>query len=101
MIAMTNTLLDAALRYGELGYPVFPCAAGTKTPLTEHGFLDATTDPEQIERWWSQHPGANIGVHTQGLVVVDTDGERNPWLTANRERILELESAPLALTPHG
>ena len=24
----------------------FPCVPGTKLPLTEHGFLDATTDPQ-------------------------------------------------------
>jgi hypothetical protein len=98
---MANGLLDAALRYGELGYPVFPCVPSTKIPLTEHGFLDATTDPDRIEWWWSQHPAANIGLATQGLVVIDVDGERNPWLTQNRERIIELESAPLAVTPHG
>jgi hypothetical protein len=80
---------------------VFPCVPSTQIPLTEHGFLDATTDPDRIEWWWSQHPTANIGLATEGLVVIDVDGERNPWLSQNRERIIELESAPLAVTPHG
>lgn len=47
MAGGNGVLLQAAIRYAELGYPVFPCAPGTKTPLTEHGFHDATVDPEQ------------------------------------------------------
>ena len=74
-----NGLLMAALRYAELGYPVFPCVPGGKAPLTEHGFHDATVDPEQIERWWTQHPSANIGIPTEGLVVIDIDGDGNLW----------------------
>ena len=54
-----GSLLEAALRYAELGYPVFPCAPGTKRPLTENGFHDAVTDPDQIERWWTERPNAN------------------------------------------
>ena len=37
-------LLSAAIRYAELGYPVFPCAPCGKVPITVHGFKDATTD---------------------------------------------------------
>ena len=69
-----STLLENALRYAELGYAVFPCAPGRKTPLTRHGFQEATTDANQIERWWQQHPAANIAIATQGLVVIDIDG---------------------------
>jgi hypothetical protein len=96
-----SALLEAALRYAELGYRVFPCAPGAKTPLTRHGFHDATTDIEQIERWWSQHPNANIGIPTAGLVVIDIDGETNPWLADDHERMLELASAPMSITPRG
>jgi hypothetical protein len=38
--------------------------------------LDATTDPDQIEQWWSRRPDANIGVATgaaSGFCVVDID----------------------------
>ena len=52
-----GSLLDAALRYAELGYQVFPCAPGSKRPLNQNGFLDATGDAEQIERWWSARRG--------------------------------------------
>jgi hypothetical protein len=98
---MPGELLAAALHYAEMGYPVFPCAPGGKSPLTEHGFHDATIDPEQIERWWTQHPSANIGIPTQGLLVVDIDGIGNRWLSDDPERLLELAAAPMALTPRG
>ena len=57
--------MDAALRYAELGYQGFPCVPGAKTPLTEHGFCDATTDTEQIARWWDAHPDANVATPQQ------------------------------------
>ncbi len=57
--------LDAALWYAARGIPVFPCRpAPDKSPLTRHGFQDATTDPEQIRAWWIEHPDASIGVPT-------------------------------------
>jgi hypothetical protein len=83
-----------------MGYRVFPCAPGGKAPLTEHGFHDATTDPEQIERWWTQVPDANIGMSTEGLVVIDIDGRDNCWPN-DPERTLELATGAMALTPSG
>ena len=72
-------MLQAALRYAELGYPVFPCVPGGKAPATAHGFLDATTDAGQIDGVVDEHPDANIGMPTAGLLVVDVDGADNPW----------------------
>lgn len=95
-----SALLEAALHYAELGYPVFPCANGLKpTPLTRSGFKEASTDPAQIAAWWSQYPQASIGLATAGLLVIDVDGSGNPWLTT--ERALELAHTPTALTPRG
>jgi hypothetical protein len=101
MTSKSGGFLEAALRYASLGYRVFPCAVGTKEPLTEHGFHDATASPEQIERWWAQHPTANIGIATAGLLVIDIDGERNAWLTDEPERLVDLTCGPLTITPHG
>jgi hypothetical protein len=67
------TMLESALRYAEQGYPVFPCAPGRKQPLTPNGLLDATTDLDQIEAWWTATPNANIGLVTNGLLVIDVD----------------------------
>ena len=69
-------LSAAARELAVAGMPVFPCTPWGKRPATEHGFHDATTDLEQVEVWWRQSPGANIGVPTgaaSGAVVVDVD----------------------------
>jgi hypothetical protein len=100
-VVTPNELLTAALRYAELGYRVFPCAPGTKVPLTEHGFHDATIDPDQIERWWTQHPSANVAVATEGLVIIDIDGDANSWPGGNPERMFDLAAGPMAITPRG
>lgn len=72
----SDSLAAAALAYAEKGIPVFPLKPGDKKPLTEHGFKDASTDPEQIRQWFKQCPRANIGMPTgerSGLVVIDED----------------------------
>lgn len=73
-----NSLLDAALGYAALGWPVFPCKAGEKVPAGEvvpHGLLDATTDPTKIREWWARNPQYNVGIATgaPGPDVVDVD----------------------------
>ncbi len=97
---MTRSIVfEAAMRYAELGYAVFPCAPGDSRPLTANGFHDASIDPEQIERWWTAHPSANIGLPTAGLLVVDIDSATTPWPGA--ERALELATGAMARTPRG
>ncbi len=47
-----------------------------KSPLTNRGFIDATTDEVQIRAWWKQYPDAAIGVPTgrrSQWVVLDVD----------------------------
>lgn len=74
-LAEPIALTRAALWYAAAGLAVFPCAVGGKTPLTRHGFLDASTDEEQVRRWWTTHPGANIGLPTgHAFDVFDIDG---------------------------
>jgi len=94
-----NDLMTAALYYAELGYYVFPCSPSAKHPITQHGFKDATTDPAQIEQWWAQYPLANVGIATEGLLVIDIDGIDNSW-PGEPEQAADLASAgAIALTP--
>lgn len=92
-----SALLSAALSYAQLGYRVFPCVPHGKAPLTAHGHLDATTDTDQIARWWHAWPDANIAVSTARLVVVDIDG---PW-PFDAARTQELAPGAVSLTPRG
>src|SRR6185437_4288471 len=71
-----TALVEAALMWAGNGFPVFPCRPADKAPFTKHSFYDATTDAEQIRRWWAQHPDALIGMPTglqSGIAVLDLD----------------------------
>ena len=95
-----STLHEYALRYAALGYKIFPCVPGKKVPLTSHGHLEATTDRGQIEAWWMRHPNVNIGISTEGLLVIDVDGADNPW-PGDPALEQDLARAPVSLTPNG
>ena len=104
----------AALWYAKNGIPVFPlhwptaegCSCGknpdaipedqscrsiAKHPRTATGFKEATTDAEQITKWWTKWPSANIGIPTgeiTQLLVVDSD-PRNGG-PADRRELIEI-----------
>lgn len=95
MTAATATdsarMMAAALLYAKWGWPVFPlhtpvgngcscaspqCGNPGKHPRTRNGFKDASTDPATITQWWTDWPGANVGLVTgpaSGLLVLDVD----------------------------
>ena len=96
-----NNLLEAALEYAGLGYPVFPCVRATRSHLTEHGCqgcYDRRCDRSRVGG--PEHPNANIGIRTTGLLVVDLD-EGNTWLADEPDKLNELTVAPLSLTANG
>jgi hypothetical protein len=100
-----STLGIAALEYSaERGMSVFPCVPGGKKPLTEHGYLDASTHPEQVCAWWDDNPTANIGHSpgSMGRVVIDVDAYKHPGaLTWALERGLIDACGCQARTPRG
>jgi hypothetical protein len=76
---MPGELHTAALELARLGCAVFPCQPRGKTPATQNGCKDATTDPVRINSWWNAYPDLNIGIATgavSGFFVVDVDGEK-------------------------
>ena len=78
---MSNILLDAAIDYASRGLAVFPLKPRDKSPITAHGVHEATTNFDQINKWWSRYPNANIGIAcgkiSGGLLVVDVDRKPN------------------------
>ena len=90
-VADEPTLAAAALRYANLGIPVFPCVPGGKQPLTPNGFHDATSVARVVHRWWQRTPDANIGL--------PTGAHRRPRRRRRRplrsERIRRLRASPL------
>ena len=70
------TLASAALAYSErLAWAVLPLRGKVPAIPKGRGYLDATTDPATISRWWREYPDANVGVSCIGsnLVVLDVD----------------------------
>ena len=109
--AMT-ALGEAALWYGRHGLHVFPvhtimdgggcscakpdCKNPGKHPLTAHGLLDATADVEQITKWWTRDPLANVAIRTgpeSGLVVIDIDPDKGGLTSWSR--IIEDRPSPV------
>lgn len=101
----------AAKAYANLfSWSVFPLAPGQKVPLIARsrggrGFLDATTRPDIIDRWWTECPNANIGIATgkpSNVFAIDID-PRNNGDTAWAELVAgrELPETPQAITGGG
>jgi hypothetical protein len=95
-----SALLDAALDYAARGWPVLAVKPRGKEPLTEHGVLDSSTDPDVIRGWWTRWPDANVGIATgaPGPTVVDIDDMEAAGDVVAR---LRATGAPEVATPRG
>lgn len=96
-----SDLKDAALLYASLGYKVFPLVPRGKSPAIK-GWQDAaTTDPEQVRRWWRENQNYNVGIKTGGgLCVIDVDDkpDKHPVLGSDMLRDWELEHGEISET---
>ncbi|WP_194838767.1 bifunctional DNA primase/polymerase [Nocardia sp. XZ_19_369] len=103
----------AALSAAARGWPVFPLSPGRKQPpIFKNWPSQASTDPSQIQRWWSWNPSFNVAIATgpARLHVIDLDSEHLPEPTPDLTHALAQlaehlpQPAPLTLTvatPHG
>lgn len=69
------SMLEKAIEYAE-HVPIFPLVPNTKIPFkNSNGYKDATQDIEQIKRWWSAEPHANVSTvpSKAGIFVFDVD----------------------------
>ena len=98
---------EAAHRFADGNWPVFPAEPGGKRPATEHGYLDATTDHAQIQRWWQSDPRFNVATATgaPGPDVLDVDKHKDGtgFAAFNRLQQAGLVRDPMAVvrTPSG
>jgi len=72
-----KTMMDYTLEYVSEGFKIFPIISGAKIPITKNGFKDATETQLGVKEYWGKWPDANIGLSTQGLVVIDFDVKNN------------------------
>ena len=102
-------LADRALKLAEAGFRVFPaygimngkCECGDpncdsigKHPAIKGWKEKATSDKDQIMRWWNRNGNRNPAIATgKGLVVLDVDGE------TGKESLRKLEEEYGALPP--
>lgn len=111
-------VIGQALAYAAAAWPVFPVRPGAdpctdpggcpcKRPLTEHGCLDASTDPAMIRAWWRRWPAANVAIATgaPGPDVLDVDikADGDGWAAFNRLKAAGMLAGARALvrTPSG
>lgn len=70
-----------AISYAKMGISVFPIIPLSKKPATKNGFKDATTDLDQIKRWWKDNPNFGIAIATGkvsgNIFVIDCDVDEN------------------------
>jgi hypothetical protein len=101
-----NTVLEAALRAADAGWPTFRLGYKQKIPLQgSRGFLDATIDKDILTDWFKNR-NLNIGLATGGkerIVVLDIDnghGGSESLHTLVRS-FGELPEAPIVQTGNG
>ena len=71
------TPLQAALDYLSRGWSILP-VAGKKPIITWKGFQSCYPSPEDIESWYRDNPGANVGIITgrlSNLSIIDIDSD--------------------------
>ncbi len=82
---------NEALKLASEGFHIIPLRG--KIPVTRSGSKDATLSYEQIDKWWTSTPDANIGIatgleHELGgkVIVIDVDG---PEGEASMQRLVQ------------
>ena len=95
--------LAAALDLAARGFRVFPIKPGAKHPPLLNGWpTKATSDPEVVAMYWLPMPEANIGIHCEGLAVIDVDVNKGGNDALERLRMLyDLPATLCGRTPTG
>lgn len=97
------TMREIALAHARRGFLVFPIAPGEKKPPLVGAWQNvATSDAAQIEQWWATWPSANVGIHCDGLLVIDVDPKKGGFESLDAlEQEIQLEATYEVETPSG
>src|ERR1700690_126942 len=94
-------MINHALKYLRMGLSIIPLKSRGKEPLIKwQEYQTRKATEEEIKKWWTVAPNANIGIITgklSGLAVIDLDGPEG--LASALE--LGLESTVTSLTGRG
>lgn len=100
-------MLECALRYLKAGYSVVPCLNNKKSPSLPswEEFQKRLPTEEEVIRWWTDKPNANIGIITgriSNLFVIDIDSEkgREEFLNIVGDEYKKVKT-PTSRTPRG
>ena len=80
------------------------CDSKGKHPLYTGWYKNSTTDVEQIKKWWTKTPNANIGIPTgekSGWLVLDVDDGGDETLSAFESTHGKLPDTVTAVTGGG
>lgn len=88
MTIWPSGLREGLLTYLSRGLAIFPVRG--KIPLTQNGFKDASTDPEQWVRWDREFPGCGWAAPTGQLNSFDALDADTPWAVEELEERLSL-----------
>jgi Bifunctional DNA primase/polymerase, N-terminal/AAA domain len=96
-------MLERALALAQQGFLVFPLAPGAKSPPLVNDWPHfATTAEGQIKDWWERWPQANIGIHCDGLIVIDVDPKKGGYESLEAlEKQIQLDATLEVETPSG
>ena len=61
---MSTRMLDHAFLYASLGWAVLPVRDRGKQPAVAHGVHAATTDHDQLRRWWATGARRGVAIRT-------------------------------------
>lgn len=99
---MKNDLLEAAIKYLEMGYSVIPLRPGDKRPMVKwETFQKERPTRSMLVSWWGNEPKANIGIVTgaiSNLCVLDCDSQEAYQKVSD---CINGENPPTSKTPRG